>query len=55
MKILKVNSKEPLTIHTVLCRQFKMVEVDIMDFDNVSNLILVDCYSEWIDVCELLN
>nr|GBO35877.1 Uncharacterized protein K02A2.6 [Araneus ventricosus] len=54
-KFKKANSKEPLKPHTVPFRPFEKIGVDLMDFGNVSYLIIMDYYSKWMEIIELAN
>ncbi|GFT55428.1 transposon Tf2-6 polyprotein [Trichonephila clavipes] len=54
-KFKKANSKEPLKLHTVPYRPFEKIEVDIMDLGNTSYLVVIDYYSKWIEIAELVN
>ncbi|GFW43672.1 uncharacterized protein K02A2.6 [Trichonephila clavipes] len=56
MKIFKkANSKESLKPHTVPYRPFEKIGVDIMDLGNTSYLVVIDYYSKWIEIAELVN
>ncbi|GBL88892.1 hypothetical protein AVEN_158991-1 [Araneus ventricosus] len=54
-KFKKANSKESLKPHTVPFRPFEKIGVDIMDFGDVSYLIVMDYYSKWMEIIELAN
>lgn len=54
-KCKSVNRKETLKPHTVPCKSFEKVGVDIVDFSNVSYLILVKHYTKWVEICEFVN
>ncbi|GFV16549.1 uncharacterized protein K02A2.6 [Trichonephila clavipes] len=49
------NSKEPLKPHTVPYRPFEKIGVDIIDLGNTGYLVVIDYYSNWIEVAELVN
>ncbi|GFW59522.1 transposon Tf2-6 polyprotein [Trichonephila clavipes] len=53
--IKEANSKEPLKPHTVPYRPFEKIGVDIMDLGNTSYLIVIDYYSKWIEVAEIVD
>ncbi|GFT07203.1 uncharacterized protein K02A2.6 [Nephila pilipes] len=54
-KFKKANSEKPLKLHTVPYRPFEKMGVDIMDFGNISYLVVIDYYSKWIEIAELAN
>ncbi|GFW23482.1 uncharacterized protein K02A2.6 [Trichonephila clavipes] len=54
-KFKKANSKEPIKPHTVPDRPFEKIGVDIMDWGITSYLVVIDYYSKWIEIAELLN
>ncbi|GFX55347.1 transposon Tf2-6 polyprotein [Trichonephila clavipes] len=54
-KFKKANSKEPLKPPTVPYRLFEKIGVDIMDLGNTSYLVVIDYYSKWIEIAELVN
>ncbi|GFS56902.1 uncharacterized protein K02A2.6 [Nephila pilipes] len=54
-KFKKANSKEPLKPHTVPYRPFEKIGAFIMDFGNISYLVVIDYYSNWIEIAELAN
>ncbi|GFS38882.1 uncharacterized protein K02A2.6 [Nephila pilipes] len=54
-KFKKANSKETLKRHIVPYRPFEKIGMDIMDFCNISYLVLMDYYSKWIEIAELAN
>ncbi|GFV31884.1 uncharacterized protein K02A2.6 [Trichonephila clavipes] len=54
-KFKKANSKEPLKPHTIPNKPFEKIGVDIMDLGNTSYLIVIDYYSKWIEIAELVN
>lgn len=54
-KCKSVNRKETLKPHTVPCKSFEKVGVDIVDFSNVSYLILLKHYTKWVEICEFVN
>ncbi|GFY26266.1 uncharacterized protein TNCV_24651 [Trichonephila clavipes] len=41
--------------HTVPYKPFEKIGVDIMDLGNTSYLVVIDYYSKWIEVAELVN
>ncbi|GFV24329.1 transposon Tf2-6 polyprotein [Trichonephila clavipes] len=53
-KFKRANSKEPLKPHTVPYRPFEKI-VDIMDLGNTIYLVVIDYYSKWIEIAELVN
>ncbi len=54
-KFRRSNTKEPLQPHAVPDRPFEKVGVDIMEFGNLNYLVVMDYYSKWIEVSELVN
>ncbi|GFU92979.1 uncharacterized protein K02A2.6 [Trichonephila clavipes] len=54
-KFKNANSKKPLKPHTVPYRPFENIGVDIMDLGNTSYLVVIDYYSKWIEISELVN
>ncbi|GBL76248.1 Transposon Ty3-G Gag-Pol polyprotein [Araneus ventricosus] len=54
-KFRRSNTKEPLQPHSVPDRPFEKIGVDIMEFGNLNYLVVMDYYSKWIEVSELVN
>ncbi|GFT02201.1 uncharacterized protein K02A2.6 [Trichonephila clavipes] len=54
-KFKKANSKEPLKPHTMPYKPIEKIGVDIMDLGNTSYLVVIDYYSKWIKIAELVN
>ncbi|GBM81004.1 Uncharacterized protein K02A2.6 [Araneus ventricosus] len=54
-KFRRSNTQEPLKSHSVSDRPFEKIGVDIMEFGNLNYLVIMDYYSKWIEVSELVN
>nr|XP_042912826.1 uncharacterized protein K02A2.6-like [Parasteatoda tepidariorum] len=52
-KFQKSNVKEPLISHSLPTKPFEKIAIDILNFQNVSYLVVVCYYSKWIEVIRL--
>lgn len=49
------KQKEPLLQHERLTLPFQKIALDIAEIENSNYLIVMDCYSRWLEVVSIKN